>query len=203
MKKLITMAVVSTALAGAAGAAGAATVGFDLTISGEANGPVFSLANTSSAATITGGRAVIGNTAYNFDCVSNPVAPAGGTLGFTTPEVGTCYPGGGMRPDEIVFQVTDFDPGETLSFGTDIDRDFSDTSVYDFNVLLNGGRFEVTFAVPDLNGPLVAQFQPGQKSYSVSVTTGATPSAVPLPAGGVLILTALGALGAAARRKTR
>ncbi|WP_132546483.1 hypothetical protein [Rhodovulum euryhalinum] len=199
MKKLITIAAVSTALAGAAGAA---TVGFDLAISGSANGPVFTVTNMSSAARITGGQAVIGNTAYNFDCVQNGVAPAGGTLGFTTPEVGTCFPGGGLRPDEIVFQVTDFDPGETLSFATDIDPDSRDASVYDFNILLNGGRFEVTFADTDLNGPLVAAFQPGQMTYSISAST-ATPSAVPLPAGGALVLTALGALGLLGRRRIR
>jgi len=197
MKKIITIAAVSTALCGTAGAG---TVGFDLTVSGSANGPAFSVRNTSSAATITGGRLVIGNTGYNFDCVTNLAAPAGGTLGFSTPEVGTCFPGGGLRPDEIVFQVTDFDPGEALSFSTDIDPDSHDASVYDFNILLDGGSFEVSFADAAFAGPLVAAFRPGQMSYSASASTDAPP-AVPLPAGGALFLTALGALGLSGRRK--
>ncbi|MGC9419885.1 MAG: hypothetical protein ACP5EN_13030, partial [Rhodovulum sp.] len=171
-----------------AGSAQAATVGFALTIGGSANAPSFTVENVSDTARISGGRVEIGLKRFNFDCVTSPAAPGGGTLSFTTPEVGGCFPGGGLRPDEIVFQASDFDPGETLSFSTDIDPDSYDAGVSGFGALMNGGRFEVTFVGAGLDAPLGVDFVGRTMSYRVTAPT-ATVGAVPLPAGAALVLT--------------
>jgi hypothetical protein len=182
----------------AAPAAQAASFGFELTIGGTANGPNFTITNLSDTAQITGGGITIGDTAYNFDCVQGLVAPAGGSLTFVTPEVNVCFPGGGQRPDTIVFTTLGFDPGETLSFGTDIDPDLRDASVGDFNILLLGGSIAIDF---DRGQSLGADFRPRGQSQTYTVTSQSAP-VVPLPAAGWLLLGGVAGLIGLGRRRT-
>jgi hypothetical protein len=193
--------IVAGIVAGATTTAQAASIGFSLDIAGTANGPSFSIVNTSDTARILGGRVGIGDTAYNFDCVQDLVSPLGGTLTVSTPETGSCFPGGGQRPDEILFATTGFDPGESISFKTDVDPDSGDATVSDFDVLLNGGVVEVSFE--GLAAPLVAGLSdPTGPGRTWQVTTSAPPPVVPLPGSLPLLAAALGAAALLRRQAT-
>ncbi|MEE4117736.1 MAG: hypothetical protein V2I65_01840 [Paracoccaceae bacterium] len=190
--------IVAGVVAGATSTAQASSIGFSLEIAGSANGPSFSIVNTSDSSQILGGRVGIGDTAYNFDCVQDLVSPPGGTLTVSTPETGVCFPGGGQRPDEILFVTTGFDPGESISFETDVDPDSRDATVSDFDVLLNGGVVEVAF--DGLAAPLVADLSdPTGPGRTWQVSTSAPP-AIPLPGSLPLLAAAFGAAALLRRR---
>lgn len=181
----------------AAPAAQAASFGFELTIGGTPNGPSFAITNLSDTASITGGAITIGDTAYNFDCVNSVTAPTGGSLAFATPEVDICFPGGGQRPDTIVFTATGFAPGLIASFSADVDPDFSDATVRSFDILLDGGSVAIDF---DGGQSLGADFRPAGQSQTYTVTSQAAP-VVPLPAAGWLLLGGIAGLIGLGRRR--
>lgn len=186
-----------------AGMAQAETVGFSLAITPAGNGnPAVSFTNISDVAQIVGGSLTLGDTAWNFDCVENVVAPAGGSLSFSTPEVDVCFPGGGDRPDTILFTAAGFDPGETGGFTSDIDPDFTDALANFEESLIPGGSFTATFSGGFIDGPLsVALDQPDGEGYSYTVAAESAPSEVPLPATGVLVVAGLGTLAAFRRHR--
>jgi len=195
---LFRVLIVAGIVAGVTSTAQASSIGFSLEIAGSANGPSFSITNTSDTRRILGGRVGIGDTKYNFDCVEDLLSPPGGTLTVSTPETGSCFPGGGLRPDEIVFVTTGFDPGESIGFKTDIDPDSGDATVSDFDILLNGGVVEVAF--DGLAAPLVADLSsPTGPGRTWQVSTSAPP-AIPLPGSLPLLAAAVGAAALLRRR---
>src|SRR6056297_753750 len=102
----------------AAAPATAATYGFQLTISGSTNVPVFTFDNISHSALITAAAFTIGDTTQNFDYIRVLESPAGGTATITTGDTAN----GGTRFDEVAVGFTSFDLGDTARVETDVDR---------------------------------------------------------------------------------
>ncbi|MEL7172337.1 MAG: hypothetical protein AAFN05_05140, partial [Pseudomonadota bacterium] len=134
------------ALSGVSAPAGASVIGFDLTIDGSlgtqpgsVNVPIITLTNRSDTALLESFSLTIGDPAFNFDGVVELVGPAGGTATLTEGDTNINRVDG-VNTDRISFSFTDFDPGESISFGVDIDAD-NGVFQQDFrDVLFNNGE---------------------------------------------------------------
>lgn len=204
-RKTVLMGAVLAAGVGA-GIAQAATVGFALDIDmANANGPGFTITNLSDTASITGGSLTLGDTSYNFDCVTQVAAPSGGAVTVLTPEVNACFPGGGQRPDTIEFTTSGFDPGDAVSFYADVDPDFRDGTVSDPGIVTDGGSLSIAFSGSQSVFALAVDLtNPGVAPYGYVVTaeddSGGLPP-VPLPASGLLLFGGLASVGLIRRRR--
>ena len=117
---------------------------FTLIIGGDPNTPVVSVINTSTSGEImTDFELTIGDTDYNFDGVENIMPPSGGQVTLISPDDDTS---GGVRSDSIVLAITNFDPGEVITFQTDVDRDNSNSTEDFRSILFNNGDGLEAFA---------------------------------------------------------
>ncbi|MEO0426892.1 MAG: hypothetical protein AAF160_05540 [Pseudomonadota bacterium] len=145
-------AALSVAMIGLAAPAGASVIGFDLTIDGSLgtqpgslNVPIITLTNRSDTAQLENFSLTIGDPAFNFDGVVELVGPAGGTVSLTEGDTNISRVDG-VNTDRISFDFTGFDPGESISFGVDVDAD-SGVFQQDFReVLFNNGSAENAIA---------------------------------------------------------
>ncbi|MEL6766504.1 MAG: hypothetical protein AAFP17_04935 [Pseudomonadota bacterium] len=136
----------SIALAGAAAPAAASIIGFDLTIDGSlgtqpgsVNVPIITLTNRSDTALLESFSLTVGDPSFNFDGVVEIIAPDGGTATLVEGDT-SINRVDGVNTDRISFSFTGFDPGESISFGADIDAD-SGVFQQDFrDVLFNNGE---------------------------------------------------------------
>lgn len=196
-------------------AASAVTTGFDLVIDGgfgqqpgTVNVPLVTLTNRSSEALLTSFSLTIGDPAFNFDGVVQIRGPAGGNsllvLGDTNiPRFD------GIHTNSIALSFTDFDPGESVSFGIDIDAD-SGVFFQDYrDVLFNNGpatNAEVTVHFSDAT-PLVLTLNdvddpgPVYRASALRTVAADSVSAVPVPASAFLLGAAL--IGASFLRRRR
>lgn len=134
MNRMLCAATVAAALA-LASAAHAQTTGYSLQLSGNNfNEPVLRLTNTSDAAQLTAFSLTIGDTAFNFDSVSNEnVTPVGSlTFSLVTPDRDGS---GGVRSNSVEYTFAGFDPGELFLFETDVDPDSINQTV-DYRTVL-------------------------------------------------------------------
>lgn len=194
----------AAALSLVASGAMAATVGFDVTISGSKNLPRFELTNTSDTAQLLTFGLTIGDTAYNYDQADTFTAPADGSIGFILGHSAN----GGARFDEIKFSFTDFDSGEIAKWRMDIDIDNQNT-IQDYrSVLFNNGTadnavFTATFDTGDVVSIILPDDTNGVNetyAFGASATSAQQPAPVPLPAGLPLLVAGFGALTLLRRR---
>lgn len=186
------------------GVAQAASTGFTLLISGNANVPTFSLTNDSVSATLTKFTFTIGRSDRNFDSVDLAAnQPAGGSAVANGIDANTS---GGLRTDVIDIDFTGFDPGESVSWTSDIDQDPTSNVTRDFrNTFFNNGAFDNSVAMAMFsNGESASLTLPDTTSgpYSYSAM-GAASAAVPVPAALPLMVSALGLASLVARRRSR
>lgn len=186
-------------------AASAVTTGFDLMIDGSygqqpgtVNVPLVTLTNRSSEALLTSFSLTIGDPAFNFDGVIQIRGPAGGSsrlmIGDTNiPRVD------GVNTDTIALAFTGFKPGESVSFGVDIDADNGNFFQDYRNVLFNNGaapNAQVTVQFTDA-APLVLTLNdvsdpgPITRASALSTVAADTVSAIPVPASAFLLGAAL------------
>lgn len=170
-----------------------ATVGFDLTISGDDNVPTFNLTNTSTAADLTSFAFTIGDTSRNFDEIYTITTSAGTsslTFGSTNQS--------GARTDSFEISFTGLGVSQTASWDVDVDRDSSNTVENFASVFFNNGAAPnsvvtvgfstgdiIDFTLPDGGAPY---------SYSQSSDTSVVPvpAAMPLLAGGLGVMGLMG-----------
>lgn len=184
-------------LATAATTASAAT-SFDLTFSGDPNIPNVTLTNTSTTAQLLTFSISIGLLTRNFDSIGISTSPAGGTSTVTTGDLLN----DGPRTDSLALSFTDFDPGESMSFATDIDSDSGNTIEDYRNTLFNNGtgpNSELTATFSD--GASVSFTIPDQTSGLSSYTISVSAAPIPLPAGLPLLVAGLGAFAVLRKRK--
>ncbi|MEM6679296.1 MAG: hypothetical protein AAF675_15640 [Pseudomonadota bacterium] len=127
-------ALIGSALAGLAtllpvAATPAATIGFELTIDGSLGRqpgtvavPLFTLRNVSDRATLDRFSISIGDPQFNFDGVLAMRGPAGGRMDLVVGDTRTRGVDG-INTEILVFTFQDFNPGESVSFGVDIEHD--------------------------------------------------------------------------------
>ena len=193
LKSLLT----AGALAVAATGATAATYGFELTMSGSANIPTFTLENTGTSAAITQFSFSVGDTTRNWDAIYTFSPPPGGTMTLLQ---GDTNDSGGVRVDVGIIGFTGFDAGETASWNADVDPDNSNTSIDYRVVLFNNDAAD--------NAQLIATFDNGQTLSLImpdapnagSYTFAASAAPVPLPAGLPLLVGGLAVFGVMRRR---
>lgn len=169
--------------------------GFDLSLAGNTNVPVFTLSNTSDPAIqLLQFTFTIGDTTRHFDFVDALTSPAGGTATLNTPD----SINNGLRNDVIDITFTGFDTGESVSFEADIDVDPSSNVVQDFRTVFfnNGTALNSVATAFFSNGSSLALTLPDNPpnfQYSIS--------AVPLPAALPLFAIGLAGMGILARRR--
>lgn len=182
MKTLATIAALSLS----AGAAQAAVLDFTGATQGDAGGSV-----TIPGATITGDRLFIGSSAageidgFCFSPVFPSSCAAGGTLDFTDAVTDLTFDIDGAEPGDTV-SITAFDGMTALST-----LDFTADGLVDFSSFAS-----ITSLLFVDNGSTSAGV-----AYSTFTFELADVSEVPLPAGGLLLLGALGVFGATRRKK--
>lgn len=170
-----------------------ATVGFDLTISGDDNVPTFNLTNTSTAADLTSFAFTIGDTSRNFDEIYTITTSAGTsslTFGSTNQS--------GARTDSFEISFTGLGVSQTACWDVDVDIDSSNTVENFASVFFNNGAAPnsvvtvgfstgniIDFTLPDGVAPY---------SYSQSSDTSVVPvpPAMPLLAGGLGVMGLMG-----------
>lgn len=199
----------AAAFALAAGTASATTIGFDFKVSGDIDTPTFSVTNTSASANLVFMSLDIGDIAYNFDDVQGLTGPTGG---FSTLVLGDTV-NDGAGADLIAFSFANFNPGNSVSWSSDIDLDGGNSDTDFRNVLFNNGAQN--------NALFVAFFDSGDAlrielpdlpavttnygySATLDTTTGdveITIAPVPLPAGLPLLGAGLLAFGALRSRR--
>jgi hypothetical protein len=124
-------------LACVGGGSGNGALGFTFDVFNDANTPTLRVTNTSSGMLqLTEFEVTIGDTAFNFDSVTDIVAPAGTGVTLESPDDNDS---GGVRADLVRLAFTAFDPGESVTFVVDIDRDDSNTLESFRRVLFNNG----------------------------------------------------------------
>jgi hypothetical protein len=211
MTTLRSIGIFTIVLAAASLPASAATVGYSITIGtgGALNGtfdyPAFTLTNLSDPGTsISSINFTIGDPTFNFDRVTNSIAPAGGTMVRTIGDNAN----GGPRTDLFAFDFSGFDAGDFATWRAEIDPD-SFNAARDFrSVFFNNGGIVVP------NSLVSVLFSDGFMLDLTLVDTGSassytfsasheTVSAVPIPATLPLLAGAFGLLGLARLRSGR
>lgn len=204
------LAIQAAAFAFAASAASAATIGFDFSVSGDTDAPTFAVTNTSDTAQLIFTSLDIGDNAFNFDDVQNVTGPAGGAANIVFGD--TVNDGSGV--DLIAFTFADFDPGETVSWQSDLDADGGDSIVDYRNTLFNNGAAinnALFVAVFNTGDALRVEFPDllaihDEYTYKVTLDTvtgvlDVKVAPVPLPAGLPLLGAGLLAIGALRSRR--
>jgi len=200
----------ATLLSVAAMPAMAATQGFSLKVStagalgGTFDAPGFTLTNLSDPGlNISSILFSIGNTAYNFDSVTQLGAPVGGTATRTVGDAAN----GGARTDTFSIAFTSFDPSEVATWRAEIDPD-SFNQVADFRkVFFNNGGSTISNSVATV---MFSNARTLEVTLSGSLTgttytffaSEESLTAIPVPATLPLLAGALGLLGLIRRRAT-
>lgn len=188
---------VAAALAGGVSTGANATViGLDLVIGGNTNTPTFLVTNTSDMFDLTDFTFTIGDTSRNFDFIFEEVSHPGGSFTLSSPD----NINEGLRSDLIDITFTDFNPGETSEFGTDIDLGLDNSFENYRTVFLNNGALPNSIAtalfsngsslaleLPDVDIQLGMRFLTFSASQNVS--------AVPLPAALPMMASVIGLFG--------
>ena len=191
-------------------AVSAAPVGFDLIVSGTADTPNLVLRNTSASAEITLFSLTIGDTAYSFD----KAATLGASFGVGVDMIGMDAVDGGLSTKDLSIGLTGFGAGAFALFSTEIDLgDGSvETAANYSNVLYDNADAanavaRATFSDGSVMSMVLAdQMVARARSFgpSLPVFASSAPAAsVPVPFAGLLMLSALGAMGGLAARRKR
>jgi len=177
------------------------TLGFDLSLAGNTNVPVFTLVNTSDPGNqLVQFTFTIGDVTRHFDFVSPLSNPAGGTATLNSPDTGN----NGVRSDLISINFTGFDAGESVTFESDIDVDPASNVVQDFrNVFFNNGSAlnSVATALFSTGDSVSLTLPDNQQVFRFSASN--TVSTVPLPMALPLFAAGLAGLGIAACRRRK
>lgn len=138
-------------------------IAFDVEISGDSNTPRIKFTNRSKNEEITKLIMSIGELSKHFDGVSVIAEPA-----FGTASAATVAPG---RGDFIVVDLTGFDPGESVTIGTDIDTDPAENVVLDYRTVFFNNPGSLNSRVQASNSSKTATLTlpdspAGQSSYT-------------------------------------
>lgn len=199
MHRKLLASLFGAALMTAATASHAAVIRFELTIDGSVsdgfNVPQITLQNLSGAHSITNLMISIGDTAYNWDGVTDLTSPPGGNSTLNSPDTST---GGGVRSDVLNIGFTGFGPSESISFRADIDIDSSDSGE-DFRTVLfnNAGADNSNIKVTFTGGDMLNVTMPDEQFFTEFTFSARdnVPFTTPAPETFVLILGGLFAVG--------
>lgn len=181
----------------------AATTGVEATFSGSGtagiNVPTLTLVNTGDLGDITGFTLTVGQAAtHGIDGWETRTGSSPGIVPTYNPNDFNLS--GGGQYDIVGIAFTGFTPGSIFAIGFDVDLNSSNSNEDYRTDVLDGGTLTVTFS-----GGVVDQFDfdltPQAFNQSSYVYADSVASAVPLPAGLPLMLTALGGAALLARRK--
>src|SRR5687767_12662346 len=97
----------------------ASPLAFTVRVNGDQNVPRITVRNESRVP-FTRLQMTIGDTSKNFDAAYHFAGPPGGSISRVSPDDND---GGGSRSDTVILNISGFDPGESIAFDVDIDKD--------------------------------------------------------------------------------